>query len=107
MKYLIILGLIFFLLLLVYLRLRPFFRMARQVFGFARDVRRVTRDGFDAASTESRATGDRLTRCESCGTWIPESRAVKLRSSNASYCSHTCLETTAGGSERKAAGSRL
>ena len=105
MKFLIILGVIFFIFLLLYLRLRPFIRMVRQMFGMARQVRSVTRDGFNAGSSPAGGVNDRLTRCESCGTWIPAARAVKLRSSNTSYCSHDCLQTAASGSQqRKAAG---
>ena len=105
MKFLIILGVLSFVLLLVYLRLRPFIRMLRQMFGVARQVRSVTRDGFSGGSGATGAVNDRLMRCESCGTWIPAARAVKLRSSNSSYCSHECLESAAaGGQQRKAAG---
>lgn len=103
MKLLIIVGILAVLFLLAYLRLRPFIRMARQMFGVARDVRRVVRQEPAASSTRASGTGARLVRCDDCGTWIPASRAVKLRSSNASYCSHTCLERAAEGSKRKAA----
>ena len=102
MKLLIVLGIFAVIILLIYLRLRPYIRMARQMFGVARDVRRVVRD--DAISTISNAAaGDRLVRCDACQTWIPASRALKLRSSSASYCSHDCLESMTEGSKRKAA----
>jgi hypothetical protein len=104
LKLLIILGIFAFILLLLYLRLRPFIRMARQMFGVARDVNRVMRQEPASSSTQAGGAGDRLVRCTSCETWIPSSRAVKLRSSNASYCSHDCLERAAEVSQHKAAG---
>jgi hypothetical protein len=103
LKLLIILGIFAVVLLLIYLRLRPYIRMARQMFGVANDVRRVVREEPANASGRGGA-GDKLVRCDACRTWIPSSRAVKLRSSNASYCSHACLESAAEGSKRKAAG---
>jgi hypothetical protein len=103
LKLLIIVGVIGIIFLLIYLRLRPFIRMARQMFGVARDVQRVVRQEPAASSTTGGA-GDKLVRCASCGTWSPSSRAIKLRSSNASYCSRDCLERMTEGSERKAAG---
>jgi len=102
LKLLIVLGVFVVILLLIYLRLRPYIRMARQMFGVAREVRRVVRD--DAVSINRTAdAGDRLVRCDACQTWIPASRALKLRSSSASYCSHACLESKAEESKRKAA----
>ena len=100
MKLLVIVGILAVIFLLIYLRLRPFIKMARQMFGVARDVRGAMRQEPAAAST----TGDKLIRCDACGTWSPSSRAVRLRASNASYCSHACLESAAAGSKRKAAG---
>jgi hypothetical protein len=99
-KLLVIVGILAVIFLLIYLRLRPFIRMARQMFGVARDVRGAMRPESPATST----TGDKLVRCAACGTWTPSSRAVKLRASNVSYCSHACLESAAEGSKRKAAG---
>jgi hypothetical protein len=104
LKLLIVLGAVAVIFLLIYLRLRPYIKMARQMFGVANNVRRVVRE--EPAQSQARGTGagDRLVRCDACSTWIPSSRAVKLRSSNASYCSHACLESAAEGSKRKAAG---
>jgi hypothetical protein len=103
LKLLIVVGILAVIFLLIYIRLRPFIKMARQMFGAARDVRRVVRQEPASTSTGGGA-GDKLVRCDACGTWTPSSRAVKLRSSNASYCSHACLESAAEVSKRKAAG---
>jgi hypothetical protein len=41
------------------------------------------------------SAGQKLVRCEACGTWVPEARALSLRSSTSSYCSTACLERAA------------
>lgn len=104
MKLLIVLGVLALIFLVIYLRLRPYIRMARQMFGVARDVRGVVREEPARSAATRGGAGDKLVRCAACGTWVPSSRAVNLRSSSASYCSHACLESVAEGSERKAAG---
>ena len=104
MKLFIILGIFALIILFIYLRMRPYIRMARQMFGVARDVNRVMRQEPASSSGQAGGAGDRLVRCASCETWIPASRATKLRSSSASYCSHDCLERAAEGTKRKAAG---
>ena len=103
MKLLFILSVIAIFALIIYLRLRPFIRMTRQMFGAVRDAQRVV-NNQPSSSTRTGGAGDKLVRCASCSTWIPSSRAIRLRSSNAAYCSHDCLETAATGSKRKAAG---
>lgn len=102
MNRLIIYGIFAVILFLLYLRLRPFIRMARQMFGVAREVHRVTRPA-STASTQKATASESLVRCSACGTWIPQGRALKLRASNTSYCSAACLERSAQGSKRKAA----
>ncbi|HKC64290.1 MAG TPA: hypothetical protein VKB86_11660 [Pyrinomonadaceae bacterium] len=103
MRLLLIIGVLAFILLLIYLRLRPYIIMARRMFSMAQGVNRAVRNGA-ASSTRERGADDHLLRCGSCGTWIPSSRAIKLRTSNIAYCSHACLENAAEGTKRKAAG---
>ena len=102
MKLLIVVGVLAVIFVVLYLRLRPFIKMARQMFGVARDVRGAMRQE-PATSYANGGAGGKLVRCDACETWIPSSRALRLRSSNASYCSHTCLESAAEVSKRKAA----
>ncbi|HEX8888265.1 MAG TPA: hypothetical protein VF779_03765 [Pyrinomonadaceae bacterium] len=103
MKLLFILSILAIFALIIYIRLRPFIRMTRQMFGAVREARRVVHNE-PSSSTRTGGAGDKLVRCGSCSTWIPSSRAIRLRSSNTAYCSHTCLENAATGSKRKAAG---
>ena len=102
MKYLIIAALLASVGLLIYWRLRPYLNVARRVFNLFREARRITRP--DTAATPAPRSparaGERLTRCASCGTWLPAKRALTLRSSSVTYCSHACLERSAG-AERK------
>jgi hypothetical protein len=109
LKYLIILGiiaLIFYLLL--FLRLRRYFPVVRQIFGITRDLYRVTRktEVAEPAASPKRSDGEMLVRCAACGTWIPAGRAIQLRSKSSVYCSTTCLENAAAQprSTRRSAG---
>ncbi|HEX7997976.1 MAG TPA: hypothetical protein VF528_06260 [Pyrinomonadaceae bacterium] len=105
MKLIIILSLLAIFLLLLFIRLRPYIRIARQMFGIMRGVRGMSRSEVAQPLRAEAAAGNKLVRCSACGTWIPASRVVKLRSSLANYCSHDCLEASvAGVNKRKTAG---
>lgn len=100
MKYLIILGVIAVIFyLLLFWRLRRYFPLARQIFGLTRDLYRLTRNREEGAQPvakrSNRSEAEKLVRCASCGTWIPEGRAVRLRLGGAVYCSTNCLERAA------------
>jgi hypothetical protein len=105
LKLIIILSLLAVFLLLLYLRLRPYIKITRQMMGIMRGARGMAQSDV-AQPLRPEATADtKLVRCSACSTWIPASRALKLRSSLASYCSHACLEASAAGhSKRKTAG---
>lgn len=96
-----IIGLLFAIVfaLLSYWRLRPYINMARRMFGMVRDVRRMSVNRTTEPLSRSDEASNRLVRCEACGTWTPQGRAVRLRSST--YCSHDCLERAATGGERQ------
>ena len=105
MKLFIVLIIVFISLALLYLRLRPYIRMARRMFGVVRDVRGMNQSETAQPLRSETVADNKLVRCNACGTWTPASRAFKLRSSSATYCSHTCLEASAAGSsKRKTAG---
>lgn len=98
MKYVLILTVLAFVVGLIYWRLRPYIRMARRFLGVVRDVRRVSEAnsvGEVPRRESARASNELLVRCASCGTWLPASRAVRLRASQNAYCSHACLERAA------------
>jgi hypothetical protein len=77
---------------LLYLRLRPYLRFAREVFGVFRAAQRgemppLGREGTLPGRKPATAA-NQLTRCAACGAWSAQS--VKLGAQN--FCSHQCLE---------------
>jgi hypothetical protein len=104
LKYLIITGVIAIIFYaLLYWRLRPYIATVRRIFGILREARRM-REPSEPSPHSVGETGARLVRCDACGVWTPAARAIKLRGSASSYCSHTCLEQAATGSNRKRVG---
>ena len=108
MKYLIVAAILGALLFLLYLRLRPYINAARRVLGVFREARSMSAGQQTADSMRQKKTGDeRLVRCASCGTWLPASRALTLRSTSSTFCSHACMERSAGAETgQRAAGSQ-
>ena len=108
MKYLIIavvLGALFF---IIYLRLRPYLNIARRILGVVREARSMrVGQTMPNAVRQQTSDGERLVRCAACGIWFPASRAVSLRSTSSNFCSHACLQRSAGEeSAQRAAGSK-
>jgi len=106
-KYLIVLLLLAALLGLVYWRLRPYIMLVRRFLGVVREVNRMRppsaadlprRGGGRPAA--ARTPTEQLVSCAVCGTWVAESRAVTLRATKTTYCSHSCLERAADGPRR-------
>ena len=110
MKYLIVAVILGAFLTIVYLRLRPYIGFARRVLGVIRQARGMSAGQEmpgGAAVRPKHASGERLVRCASCGTWLPASRALTLRATSSNFCSHACMERSAGeSSTRRAAGSQ-
>ena len=110
MKYLIVAVILGALCTIIYLRLRPYIKIARRVLGVVREARGMSAGGqsADAGVRQPKTTVDaRLVRCDSCGTWIPASRALKLRATSSNFCSHACMERSAGAeSAPRAAGNQ-
>lgn len=87
MKYLVIavlVGLVFYLL---YRRLRPYIALLRKIIGIASGILETP------AEKPKTVTSNKLTRCEACGTWVPENRALTPGPGNAFYCSSKCLDS--------------
>ena len=97
MKYLLVLALFAAAAFALYWRMRPFLRGVRRFLGVVREVNRMSagarRD--EPRRRQAREPGERLVRCAACGTWTAASRAVTLRTTGATYCSHSCLERAA------------
>jgi len=103
MKYLIILVILSFGVALLYVRLRPYIATARRILNVIREARRlnVNAKHDDTQTRPPAATNERLVHCTACGAWLPASRALVLRATNAVYCSPDCLERAAGQTERR------
>ncbi|HEY0082667.1 MAG TPA: hypothetical protein VGB61_07750 [Pyrinomonadaceae bacterium] len=107
MKYLIVALILGAFFTIVYLRLRPYLSFARRVLGVVREARGMSAgQGMpDSTMQPKKASGERLVRCASCGTWLPASRALTLRATSSNFCSHACMERSAGeAGTRRAAG---
>ena len=97
MKYLLVLALFAVVAFMAYWRMRPFIRGVRRFLGVLREVNRMSAGAPQNLPRRQPkgAPGERLVRCAACGTWMPASRAVTLRTTGATYCSHSCLERAA------------
>jgi hypothetical protein len=99
LKYLVVAIIVGALGAIIYWRLHPYINFARRVLGVVREARSMSAGGQspDAPTRQQKTTGDaRLVRCDSCGTWIPASRALNLRATSSNFCSHACMERSAG-----------
>ncbi len=97
MKWLILLLLIVFAFALVAIRYRRQIQTGIYVWRMFRKMRQT-------GNTDKKSAGERqinesvnsdnipLVRCAKCGKWIPQTKALNLRSKNF-YCSYNCMET--------------
>jgi hypothetical protein len=106
LKYLLILLLLLIFWAFILWRMRPYIKMAQRVLGIMKDVRQVGERDYAEPLRQASKDGQKLIRCASCNTWIPASRAVRLRTQSAAYCSHECLERAAAEPQRARRSSR-
>lgn len=107
MKLLIFLIIVGLFLTFLYWRLRPYIAAARRVLGVVRDIRGMSAPEHVGSVSRSTAAvaSEKLVRCQSCGTWTPNARAVSLREPSKNYyCSHACLERAAEPRQPRVAG---
>jgi len=94
MKWLILLGLVIILLAIIAVRFRSQIKMGIYVWRMFRKMRQAGKSGEKQIEKRENSKHAALVRCAKCGTWIPQSKALNLRS-GIYYCSKICLETTA------------
>jgi hypothetical protein len=99
MKYLVIAALVSIVFVLVYSRIRPYLKLMQKV---AQSLNVAADIGASTVSQQKTPSRNKLVRCESCGTWIPAERAMRVSGGLATYCSAECMAQT--GKERKLAG---
>ena len=91
MKWLIILGLIAVVVILIASRYRRQIQMAMYVWRMFRKMRQAGKSDEKKIETKENTSDVPLIRCGKCGTWIPKTNALSLRS-GVYYCSANCLE---------------
>jgi Sec-independent protein translocase protein TatA len=94
MKWLIIIALIVVLLAVIGTRYRKQIQMALYVFRMFRKMRQMNKTEDKQIDNKVTSEATALVNCAKCGVWIPQNKALKLRS-GLFYCSANCLETTA------------
>ncbi len=94
MKWLILLALILVLAMIIASRYRRQIQMAIYVLRMFRKMRQMGKADEKQIETKESAKDVALVRCAKCGTWIPQNKALNLRSGMI-YCSTSCLETAA------------
>jgi hypothetical protein len=99
MKYLIIAAVVGLVCAFIFVRVRPYLRLIREI---------TTSLNVNVNSVDSRASStartNQLVRCEGCNTWIPADRALNLKSGLATFCSPECMAKTPASKPRKIAG---
>lgn len=94
-KFLVITFLILVLLGLVLLRFRKQIQTALYVLKMFRQMRQKMNEPRAEKTIEKteKPGGGQLVRCARCGTWIPETSAMKL-GGKTFYCSANCIESS-------------
>jgi hypothetical protein len=92
MKWLIILGLIFAVCALVAIRYRRQIQTAIYVWKMFRKMRQVSKPVEKQIKKQKNSSDVPLVKCAKCGTWIPKTKSLNLRS-KIFYCSANCMES--------------
>jgi hypothetical protein len=95
MKWLIILVLLAILAMFIWRRYRQHIQMAFYVFRMFRKMRQVNKSETPEKQIETKGNSSdvQLVRCAKCGSWTPQSNALKL-GAKTFYCSANCMEKT-------------
>ncbi|HEY2963848.1 MAG TPA: hypothetical protein VGJ37_15625 [Pyrinomonadaceae bacterium] len=101
MKYLIVAALVSVAFVLIYSRVRPYLKLIRKV---VETLNSATEATVTTTSTDRTPSKNKLVRCDSCGTWIPADRALRLGSGLASFCSPECVTKNSQAKQQKLAG---
>lgn len=94
MKWLIILGILLIAAAIFATRYRRQIKMGIYVWRMFRQMKQGSRTSEKRIEKKEDAKDIALVRCAKCGTWIPHSKSLNLRSGT-KYCSTACLETAA------------
>jgi len=86
LKYPIIAAVVSVVSILIYSRLHPYLQLIRKIVTALNVSTEVT-----TTPRERSPSKNKLVRCDSCGTWVPADRAIRVGSGLANYCSSECL----------------
>ena len=95
LRVLILIGLLASLFFLFYRRLRPYLRSIHEFIHTVRHFQKVTRE----SSVPGAHQPEKLIQCQTCGTWVPQTRALSANS--LAYCSQECLQQQASNKRKK------
>ena len=88
MRYVVVIafvGLLLFLLLLLFRKLQPYLIAGRDLLLTLRDLKNKL-----TQPAKSQTQPEKLIRCEACGTWVPGARMLVAKSGKM-FCSRECL----------------
>ena len=85
MKYLFVLGVIMFFVMLI---------AVIQVARMLRDAREGVKEIQPASTRREPMAAAALVKCAGCGTWVPENRAKRMRTGDV-FCSDECIHAKA------------
>jgi len=91
MKWLILLLLIGIVGVWIAIRYRRQLQTAIYLFRMFRKMRQMGNSNEKKIEGKENSKDAQLVRCAKCGTWIPQTKALNLRS-KAFYCSAVCME---------------
>ena len=91
LKYLILAAVVSVVTILIYSRLHPYLQLIRKVLAALNVSTQVTTTSRDRAAASRAPSKNKLVRCDSCGTWVPADRVIRVGSGLANYCSSECL----------------
>ena len=94
MKWLIILGLLAILVMFIAVRFRRHIQTGIYLIKMFRKMRQMNKPDTRENQIENQAHSRdvQLVRCAKCGSWIPQTTALKF-SKNTFYCSSKCVES--------------
>jgi hypothetical protein len=85
LKYLVVIALVALLFFLLYRKVRPYIKNLRQILEVIRQFQ------AGGSTVDSQPGPEKLIQCETCGIWVPASRALPSRSEKV-FCSIKCRE---------------
>ena len=95
MKYLVVIALVVFLLVLLLRRLRPYLQIAQEFVKTFRHFQQISATRADPRNRQP----EKLVCCETCGTWVPVGRALTKGFADVVYCSADCLSAKKRGEQ--------